>query len=233
MLEVTELKKDETLTVFRTVTKSSNAKPAKTPAQPPPPTKPKLISPSVGNSTFAPNETSRFNLTISTNQTGPQPPLSTSNAVGRVRPIGVSIDGQFMYASNFLNATIGEFLQFEFQGTNITVYESSLESPCSPIPGGFQTGFNSTSSNVTLHIDSKTKIEDHHARTFFCGGQCTQETVFAVNVQIEEWETLQASLPIGRRLGTSQPRREPMAIPKREPQIPGRRSLNWWNKKDK
>lgn len=196
---------------------------------PPPPAKLQLIAPGIGNETFPSTATYHFPGT----NTAPATPLSTSDAPGRVHPIDVSFDGRFMYESNHLDATVGELLQFEFQGTNVTVHETTFENPCTPILGGFIAGFNQTNSDTTVHIKHAYPIKDDRPHYFFCGGNraCTTETVFAVNVKTEEWASLEENIAVEKihRNGPVPQKREPVPMPRYEPQIPGRRSVKWWS----
>jgi len=230
-LEVRKEIIEETIVKMVTVTNLlPDIAPTTLPARPPPPAKLLLIAPEAGNETFFSNETYHF---PSTNKSAPVTPLTTLNAPGMIHPVDVSIDGRFMYASNHLNATVGELLQFEFQGTNVTVYETTFENPCTPIPGGFMTGFNQTNAVTTVHIAHSFPINDNSAHYFFCGGKraCSKENVFAVNAPIEEWFSLEEKITI-ENIHTSEPvpqKRDPVLMVRHEPEIPGRRSLKWWS----
>ncbi|KAN0131555.1 hypothetical protein V8E53_010663 [Lactarius tabidus] len=49
--------------------------------------------------------------------------------------------GDLVYNPPFINATIGDNVEFAFLGGNHTVTQSTLGSPCSPLSGGFDSGF--------------------------------------------------------------------------------------------
>ncbi|KUJ22463.1 uncharacterized protein LY89DRAFT_538652, partial [Mollisia scopiformis] len=51
-------------------------------------------------------------------------------------------NGDLIYGPNQLNAAIGDIIHFDFNSTNHTVTQSTFAAPCSPLAGGFNTGFN-------------------------------------------------------------------------------------------
>ncbi|KAJ7043145.1 hypothetical protein C8F04DRAFT_911293, partial [Mycena alexandri] len=49
--------------------------------------------------------------------------------------------GVIAYTPNFVQANVGDVVQFIFQQKNHTITQSTLASPCSPKPDGFDSGF--------------------------------------------------------------------------------------------
>lgn len=112
MFEVTV---DVELGIFMTITETSTAVPTYTPpqppppftpSQPPPPAKNSLNPPGIGDSTLLSNKTSHF---PGSNYTSPQTNPSNIAGSGKVHPIDVSADGQFMVRGTHfeVNSLIG------------------------------------------------------------------------------------------------------------------------------
>jgi len=91
-----------------------------------------------------------------------------------------------VYTPPSVNATTGDILHFIFEATNHTVTQSTFETPCSPLLGGVNTGFNfPVNSSVTSDFPTFDIIvtDDTQPMWFYCAqpDHCSQGMVFAAN----------------------------------------------------
>ncbi|TVY12494.1 putative GPI-anchored cupredoxin [Lachnellula arida] len=77
-----------------------------------------------------------------------QPPSSTSTSSSgggsnstKVHNVVVGAEGKLLYKDNQIIACIGDIIRFDFNSTNHTVTQSTLQMPCKPLKDGFDTGF--------------------------------------------------------------------------------------------
>jgi len=117
------------------------------------------------------------------------PPASstTSSSAKATHSVVVGANGDLIYGPNQLNAAIGDIIRFDFNSTNHTVTQSSFNAPCSPLSGGFNTGFNQVNKlNHTgvIFVDFEVKVDT--PLWFYCAqtvkvSHCHKGMVLGVN----------------------------------------------------
>lgn len=87
------------------------------------------------------------------------------------------------YNPEFVIASVGDVIRFNFFAANHTVTQSSFDSPCMGIPDGFKTGVQMNSENVGGLILKDFTVNDSKPLWFYCGvtTHCQQGMVFAIN----------------------------------------------------
>ncbi|TVY15895.1 putative GPI-anchored cupredoxin [Lachnellula arida] len=76
----------------------------------------------------------------SADSTSSSTPGGGSNST-KVHYVVVGAEGKLLYKDNQIIASIGDIIRFDFNSTNHTVTQSTLQKPCEPLKGGFDTGF--------------------------------------------------------------------------------------------
>ncbi|KAG9016052.1 hypothetical protein FRB90_003715 [Tulasnella sp. 427] len=88
-----------------------------------------------------------------------------------------------VYTPNQVKANVGDILSFHFQFNNHTVTQSSFDSPCTPLYGGFDSGFMPVDVNATVFpvynvtVDTTAPIWIHCEQST----HCEKGMVFAAN----------------------------------------------------
>ncbi|KAF8163188.1 hypothetical protein B0H34DRAFT_764538 [Crassisporium funariophilum] len=98
--------------------------------------------------------------------------------------ITVGGPGVLKYNPPFVNANVGDVVRFVFQQKNHTATQSTLEAPCLPAPGGFDSGFVPVPDTLTSGFPvAELKIDSTNPVWVYCrqGNHCQQGMVFAVN----------------------------------------------------
>jgi len=92
-------------------------------------------------------------------------------------------DGLIQYNPSFVTANPGDIISFVFKQKNHTVTQSTLETPCSPLPGGFDTGFMPVAVNAEPFPRVQYTVKDTNPVWFYCRqtGHCQKGMVFAIN----------------------------------------------------
>ncbi|KAL5533378.1 hypothetical protein ACEPAF_5154 [Sanghuangporus sanghuang] len=106
-------------------------------------------------------------------------------ARGAVFDVTVGGPGIIAYNPPFVSgAQPGDQVVFTFKQKNHTVTRSTFDNPCSPAPGGFDTGFIPVGADVTEGFPTQVlQITDTNPIWVYCrqSGHCQQGMVFAVN----------------------------------------------------
>jgi len=93
--------------------------------------------------------------------------------------------GIIQYNPTSVNANVGDTVTFSFQQKNHTVTQSTFGSPCSPVPGGFDSGFVPVSENNTSgpFQQAQFTVTDTNPVWIYCRqtGHCQKGMVFAIN----------------------------------------------------
>jgi len=93
--------------------------------------------------------------------------------------------GVIGYSPEFVNASIGDTVLFTFQQKNYTVTQSSLADPCSPLAGGFDSGFQPVEATNTAGPFPQAQfiVQDDKPVWVYCRqtGHCQEGMVFAIN----------------------------------------------------
>jgi len=92
--------------------------------------------------------------------------------------------GILKYTPSFVNASVGDVVIFTFQQKNHTATQSTLQSPCAPKPGGFDSGFVPVADSVTSGFPvAQLTVTDTSPVWVYCrqANHCQQGMVFAVN----------------------------------------------------
>ncbi|KAF8866389.1 hypothetical protein BDZ45DRAFT_667675 [Acephala macrosclerotiorum] len=124
----------------------------------------------------------------------PPPPASTSSKTTSLAPrathnVVVGANGDLLFGPNQVTAAIGDIIHFDFNSTNHTVTQSSFNAPCSPLAGGFNTGFNQVNKlNHTGVIFRDFEVKVDTPIWFYCAqtvktSHCHKGMVLGVNPQ--------------------------------------------------
>ncbi|KAI0003402.1 Cupredoxin [Russula compacta] len=93
--------------------------------------------------------------------------------------------GVVQYSPNNVTANVGDVVTFNFMQKNHTVTQSTFANPCSPLAGGFDSGFVPVSANNTNgpFPQAQFQVTDTNPVWVYCRqtGHCQQGMVFAVN----------------------------------------------------
>jgi plastocyanin len=91
--------------------------------------------------------------------------------------------GVISYSPTSVNANPGDTVTFVFQQKNHSVTQSTLNSPCSPLAGGFDSGFVPVADGVTTFPQAQFVVNDTNPVWVYCRqtGHCQQGMVFAIN----------------------------------------------------
>jgi len=92
--------------------------------------------------------------------------------------------GILKFTPPFVNASTGDIVRFTFQQKNHTATQSTLQSPCAPKPGGFDSGFIPVADSVTSNFPvAQLTVTDTNPVWVYCrqANHCQQGMVFAVN----------------------------------------------------
>jgi len=91
---------------------------------------------------------------------------------------------QLVYTPPVTNAAPGDSVAFLFMAKNHTVTQSAFATPCTPLEGGFFSGFNPVSPNETHNFPGfVVPVTDTKPIWFYCSqtGHCPQGMVGAIN----------------------------------------------------
>ncbi|KAG9017180.1 hypothetical protein FRB90_001446 [Tulasnella sp. 427] len=88
-----------------------------------------------------------------------------------------------VFTPNHVKAHVGDFVTFHFHFKNHTVTQSSFEDPCSPLEGGFDSGFMPVAENATEFPTFTIEVKDKKPIWVHCEqvAHCPSGMVFAVN----------------------------------------------------
>jgi len=92
--------------------------------------------------------------------------------------------GVVAYTPNFVTANPGDTVSFIFQQKNHTATQSTFANPCTPAPGGFDSGFVPVSANSTGPFqEAQFQVVDTNPVWVFCrqANHCQLGMVFAIN----------------------------------------------------
>lgn len=128
--------------------------------------------------------------------------------VARSADIAVTVGGkvgdtdtiEVAYTPEFVTANVGDTIVFTFKQLNHTVTQSSFADPCSPLAGGFDSGFVPVAANATEFLTTATfTVNDTAPVWVYCRqtGHCQKGMVFAINPGEGQFATFQ-----GRANGT-------------------------------
>jgi len=95
------------------------------------------------------------------------------------------LGGVTLFNPPSVNANPGDIVSFVFKQKNHTATQSTLANPCSPSPGGFDSGFVPVSDNNTNgpFQEAQFKVLDSNPVWVYCRqtGHCQKGMVFAIN----------------------------------------------------
>ncbi|KAF7305067.1 Peroxidase [Mycena kentingensis (nom. inval.)] len=98
--------------------------------------------------------------------------------------VDVGLDGKLAYSPNQVTAAVGDTVVFTFRTKNHTITQSSLESPCTPLEDGFDSGFVPVAAGETNFQQAELTIRDTKPIWIYCRqvGHCQQQgMVMAIN----------------------------------------------------
>ncbi|KAK5093227.1 hypothetical protein LTR70_004870 [Exophiala xenobiotica] len=121
--------------------------------------------------------------------TGPASKTTASSAVegtSATHEVVVGPDSELSFLPNQLTASVGDVVHFVFRANNHSIVQSSVEQPCVPFPGGFNSGFNQFNPNNDADITISFTVNSNEPRYFFCDQRntvkhCALGMVFALN----------------------------------------------------
>ncbi|PAV23312.1 hypothetical protein PNOK_0038000 [Pyrrhoderma noxium] len=109
---------------------------------------------------------------------------------GTVFNVTVGGPGVLRYDPPFIqNAVANDQVVFIFKQKNHTATQSSFNDPCSPLSGGFDSGFKPVADSVSEDFPTVTvNVPDANPRWVYCrqANHCQQGMVFAINPTSEE-----------------------------------------------
>ncbi|KAH8153447.1 uncharacterized protein LAJ45_02260 [Morchella importuna] len=110
---------------------------------------------------------------------------SVARATYMVKVGGRGDDGKpiLKYDPETVNAKAGDIVKFNFLLANHTVTQSSFDTPCTGIDGGFKTGIQSNPGNVDGLFIKEFIVVDDKPVWFYCGfgAHCQAGMVFSIN----------------------------------------------------
>jgi plastocyanin len=126
----------------------------------------------------------------------PPPPSKTSSgarATFTVSVGGTSSNGapNLVYNPPSLTAPVGSVIIFDFLARNHSVTESTFDSPCARLSGGFDSGFKPNAANMPRLVRFALEVDSEKPRFFYCAQKnptprCQAGMVFALNPESEE-----------------------------------------------
>lgn len=137
------------------------------------------------NASAAPSSTVSANNAAATGATG----------TGTVHQVVVGGTGQLTFQPDHITAAEGDVVQFVFKAKNHTATQSSFKSPCSPLAGGFDSGFMpSDDAGPNFPTYSYTVTNASAPIWVYCkqGNHCAQGMVFAINTNENSANTFAA-----------------------------------------
>jgi plastocyanin len=123
------------------------------------------------------------------------PARSADIAVTVGGKIGDTDTIEVAYTPEFVTANVGDTIVFTFKQLNHTVTQSSFDDPCSPLTGGFDSGFVPVATNATEFLTTATfTVNDTSPVWVYCRqtGHCQKGMVFAINPGAGQFSTFQA-----------------------------------------
>ncbi|KAJ6536175.1 hypothetical protein B0H19DRAFT_962912, partial [Mycena capillaripes] len=106
------------------------------------------------------------------------------------------------FSPSNITAAVGDVVGFQFQNKNHSVTQSSFASPCTPLAGGLDSGFQFVAPGATTLPEFSFNVTDVSKPLFFFSGQtnpvneCQLGMVFSVNanpISAESFEAFQAA----------------------------------------
>ena len=112
--------------------------------------------------------------------------------------VTVGAGGQLAFNPTNLTAQANDTITFTFSPNNHTVTQSNFSTPCSPVAGGIDSGFEPVSANATnaTTVTFNVTVNDTNPVWFYCRqtGHCQKGMVFALNPTTNEtFEAFQAA----------------------------------------
>ncbi|KAJ7168249.1 Cupredoxin [Mycena crocata] len=105
--------------------------------------------------------------------------------IARSAVIDVTVGGPgvIAYTPNSVVANVGDIIQFTFKQKNHTITQSTLANPCSPMQGGFDSGFVPVAADETDFPLAQLTVKDTSPMWVYCRQptHCAAGMVFAVN----------------------------------------------------
>ncbi|KAG9121706.1 hypothetical protein FRC07_002239 [Ceratobasidium sp. 392] len=113
------------------------------------------------------------------------PASELEGRAGKAHRVIVGIRNKpYRYHPQYVNANLGDIIQFEFHPENHSTTESTFHHPCRLIPNRFDTGFIYIPHNQTMDFPYfEYEVTDKKPHWFHCHqvGHCRAGMVFAVN----------------------------------------------------
>ncbi|ORY64088.1 uncharacterized protein BCR38DRAFT_343816 [Pseudomassariella vexata] len=110
--------------------------------------------------------------------------------------------GGLVYTPAELKAAVGDMVIFEFQSTNHTATQSAFATPCDPLEGGMDTGFQPNPDNsivpapqVAMQVMTTSPV------WFYCKqmGHCGKGMVFSINPTADKTQAMFQSMAIAQK----------------------------------
>lgn len=125
--------------------------------------------------------------------------------------------GELKFTPNNLTAEAGDMITFIFRAKNHTVTQSSFKDPCTPLEGGFDSGYVPTPLNATDNFTNYTiMVTDTKPKWVFCaqaspatGNHCHKGMVFSINPDNGNNTSADAYMKAAMALGANDPANVP------------------------
>ncbi|KAH7311680.1 hypothetical protein B0I35DRAFT_411843 [Stachybotrys elegans] len=124
----------------------------------------------------------------------PPPPAEHVPAAAATHTVTVGGPGGLTYQPDQLQANVGDLIIFEFLAQNHTISQSAFATPCDPLAGGMDSGFEFANPNNTVTPPPQVALQvmSPEPMWFYCkqGNHCGQGMVFSVNPTAEKTHAL-------------------------------------------
>ncbi|TLS20872.1 uncharacterized protein PpBr36_10853 [Pyricularia pennisetigena] len=149
-------------------------------------------------------ETVTVTKTVTDGTPGPTPPAGGGAGTGTTHNVTVGGPKGLIFEPNEIKAKVGDMVVFKFLSQNHTVTQSAFDTPCDPLAGGMDSGFQANPNNtinppplVAMQVMVETPL------WFYCraaqGAHCGKGMVFSINPTAEKTHSQFASKAIASK----------------------------------
>ncbi|KAF7372869.1 Cupredoxin [Mycena sanguinolenta] len=125
-----------------------------------------------------------FQAAAEKSATPPAPGSSATASSGSELLVLVGANNQLTFSPSNITANVGDTVTFQFESKNHSVTQSSFASPCTPLAGGIDSGFQPVGINPTALPTFSFTLNNASTPLFFFSkqtGECQQGMVFSIN----------------------------------------------------
>ncbi|KAJ6478983.1 hypothetical protein C8R45DRAFT_872887 [Mycena sanguinolenta] len=134
-----------------------------------------------------------FQANAEASVTSPATTASGSNIV-----IAVGPNDQLIFSPSNITANVGDTVSFQFQSKNHSVTQSSFASPCTPLAGGIDSGFQFVAANAadipqfSFTVDNASKPLFFFSKQAAVVNECQKGMVFSINANPDSADSFAA-----------------------------------------